>query len=602
MSDREELIALRRLAELEAKAGNGVASTAPEKQAVAGKIPDYNKLFQPEPVKQGAIDVMTGMTGTIRGAANLAEKGYNKLIGGEMVEPTWGEKLAPSWQANKNSGLRTLGEVIDPTAAGIAVALPATKLIGPAFKYAPILGKGFEKGAIATARNLGSGAATGAILGGLSENGTAADGAMLGAGLNAGLPLAGIGAKWIGTTARNTVQPHLMGQVGAKTAAGRLAAKVAQKSGQFDQILDALENNAGMYTETATAGQAAAKAGSAEFSALDEILNDYNSTQHSNILKRQATQRDSTLAGIGRDENVLAQAVKERGDKSRPFYASSEKQMLNTQDFNQMSKDPVIINAINKVMKDPLYGVTGKNPKSIAVMDAAKKYLDDTASTMANSGSNNAARLAGNGANNIVEIAEKASPDYAQARNIYKNMSEPVNKMNLGQQLRADLKKPLRVGERAASFSNAVENAPKTLKKSTGFDRFQRLDQVFDPTEMSAVDRVSQELVNNAELADLAKKGRASAMRVIGTSEPKVPATGILNTKISASRAAINTLQGKATNKILEDLSSLRMNPRELAVYMRKADPQKRSVIVDLLTNMARGGAVSAAARSDVGE
>ena len=159
--------------------------------------------------------------------------------------------------------------------------------------------------------------------------------------------------------------------------------------------------------------------------------------------------------------------------------------------------------------------------------------------------------------------------------------------MEVGQYLESKLTPPMDVGERAASFAQAVKDAPTTIKRATGQPRFNELGQVLDPRQMQVVDALMSDLKNNAEFANLANKGAQSARERMGQVIPTVPPTGMFSPILSVARGLVNRFEGKATGKIMENLAGKMDNPAEIARLMRNATPAQRQVINSIMAQRA---------------
>lgn len=116
--------------------------------------------------------------------------------------------------------------------------------------------------------------------------------------------------------------------------------------------------------------------------------------------------------------------------EAKPFYDSARVKQLSPAQESATVLDPAISMAIDKVVKDPLSSVYGMPKNTVAVIDAAKKHLDDIKNSAATKGQNNLSANAGGAAKTAAEIGDAAAPEYATARAIVeKNMRENVNPM-----------------------------------------------------------------------------------------------------------------------------------------------------------------------------
>jgi len=218
MTPREELAALRRLAELEAKASGGAASAAPAAPA------------RPE-VPNARQATMNQLGGFLRGAASIGASlitpptQYNR--DGSVDPRGFSERRAARLQ-DVEGGLRSLGA--DPDALGfqipkVAAEVAGTLGVGPAIaagltraapalaaRAAPLLDAirtaGFSAGGVSGKAGLALRSAGGGITGGVAAGAVNPEDADMGAGLGAALPgtlqLLGKGSQAVGRAFRGS--------------------------------------------------------------------------------------------------------------------------------------------------------------------------------------------------------------------------------------------------------------------------------------------------------------------------------------------------------------------------------------------------------------
>lgn len=238
------------------------------------------------PNRQNIVDMATGASGLMRGTANQV----GNLVGAGDV----GEKIWPSSQST-HGGWETAGRMVDPVAMTIASGTG----------YHPVLGNGIKQGLMALGKNVLSGAATGGTIGTLSDQGTGKEGAIAGAAASLIGPLIeGGGALYRG--GKNLIDPFLEG--GTERAASQTAKKLTGNRTQA--VLQALDNpDQFVPNSPVTAGEAAAKAGSAEFSGLEKALKPTLPSDYDQIAQAQKNARISLLRGIGRDTTAERTAI-----------------------------------------------------------------------------------------------------------------------------------------------------------------------------------------------------------------------------------------------------------------------------------------------------
>jgi hypothetical protein len=111
--------------------------------------------------------------------------------------------------------------------------------------------------------------------------------------------------------------------------------------------------------------------------------------------------------------------------------------------FDTLSKDPIISDAIEKIIKKPVYQKDLNNvpPYTVKYLDYVKRYIDDLNRVAVKKGENNESRLLTIAKNDLVSAIDEVNPDYKKARAIYSEEAKPLNELkesNVG--IIADLK------------------------------------------------------------------------------------------------------------------------------------------------------------------
>lgn len=193
-----------------------------------------------------------------------------------------------------------------------------------------------------------------------------------------------------------------------------------------------------------------------------------------------------------------------------------------------------------------------------------------------------AAKAAGN-IKKFIDSAFDRSSDglWSQYLTSYSKYSQKIDRMRIGEELSTRLNTPLNA-ESAGNFARAVENAAQTVKRAgTDIPRYQRLEQVMTPTEMSTI---------NSVLADLRRKTRAEQMTG-GGALPEVGEKGKIPQFLSATatlfNAAIDRLQRGNKDEFNKKMSELMLDPPKLAEFMTTAIPKGR--VNEVVSAMTKG-------------
>lgn len=129
-------------------------------------------------------------------------------------------------------------------------------------------------------------------------------------------------------------------------------------------------------------------------------------------------------------ENLL----EARAKKSGPLYekAVNKNNLIPEKSFDPIANDGFIMGIIDKIKSDPLQKMGGLPDRSMPVLDAAKKYIDDMIGVAKRGGEANKARLLQSAKAKLVDIADDAFPKYKTARDAYAGPTELINAMDEG--------------------------------------------------------------------------------------------------------------------------------------------------------------------------
>lgn len=183
-------------------------------------------------------------------------------------------------------------------------------------------------------------------------------------------------------------------------------------------------------------------------------------------------------------------------------------------------------------------------------------------------------------------LGEK-NPAYEAARAKFAQDSIPINQMQVGQTLLDKLVAPLSGKERAAAFAQAVRDAPRTIKSSTGSSIFDSLDQILSPRQMQSVEGVSSDLARKASYEDLARgtnlgggtdiTGGVTGMHLPNLlSRPAMIANYLMRRLGQGADEKINVLAGKQY-----------LDPKLLAESLKDAPPSVANRVIDAIMKAA---------------
>jgi hypothetical protein len=398
-------------------------------------------------------------------------------------------------------------------------------------------------------------------------------------------PLVVAGAKAGGKAAYNLVEPYLPG--GVERIVGRTANDIVgdRKQAVIDELL---KNRQIVPGSAPTAGEAAAPAGSAEFSALQKIAAARKPSDYNAIAEEQQAARQAALDTVAGSKTALASAQGSRAAQAAKNYEAAFSQVVKADpELANLAKNPYFKDAMPDAMKlAEAKGITAKENLT-EFLHLVKLSLDKTLGKTGDSALSNTERQTVEGVkNSLVDWIARKNPAYDTARQEFAEASKPINQMEVGQYLKNKLVSPLTDAERATSYAQAVRDAPGTLKRSTGFKRYDDLSQVLTPKQGETVAQVGEDLARKAQYEKLATQGMPATNEKLRTALSPAHVPNLLNRGMMVAHAILDRMQGKAGKTTLDELAMTMQSPQEMARVMANATPKERGALVDALMTL----------------
>lgn len=567
--------------------------TALRNADAAGDVEGARKLaayIQSQPVTQPKGGDLSKPTDTLRnaalagraafeGAASIPASFLDAIQGGPLKRALFGENAGPSPNDQIKQTLDKAGaynpetpneRLLTDTVQGAVGALGT----GGALKAAPMaLAAGGASGlAGGTAREEGANPLV-QLLASLA-GGTAVQG--LGAGANA-----------IGRGARNVVEPMYAPE---KTAV-RLANDVAGT--KRDEVIAALQQaQSGVPNLKLNAGQASVPSGSAEFAALQKLVNEVKPTPAAALESSQEAARRAAIQSIGKDKPTLEAAIGKRAGDAKANYGAAYQQQINADpDLAVLASNPYFKDALPDALK--MAKAKGLDPKTnlTEFLQGVKLSLDDRL-RKAGEGAlgDSQKKLVSEVKGELVNWLGKKNALYDKARTEFSAASKPINQMQVGQYLEDKLVGPLENGDRAGMFAGAMRDAPRTIKGSTGQSIYDDLGKVLTPQQKQVAEAVLGNLKNDAAYNDLATKGMSATRKLVGDFGDPIPQPNLINRVATVANAIIRRVEGKGSKATMNALADLSNDPARMADLMKKATPRERQSLIEAL---AQSGAAT---------
>lgn len=375
-------------------------------------------------------------------------------------------------------------------------------------------------------------------------------------------------------TARNFIDPMLPG--GSERAVGRTLLKLAGE--KRPQVIAALgEPSTIVPGSVPTAAEAAAKAGSAEFSGAQRVIEKGAPTPYSDIASAQEGARQGAIQAFGKTPQQLEKAIADRAKEAKDLYEKASNQVLIMDD---KLKSLLETDSMKKAMKrvesiETEVGKARPSPEgtmSVGKLHYLKMAMDDFLKDPDKFGIAGLETAAYQGTRKaLVEWITTRSPDYEKARLAFTEASKPINVMQVGQQLEKSLTAPLATSERPGPFATAMREAPKTIEKATKSPRFTNLEQAVGKENTAAAEAVLADLARAGMHDKLASAGASKASELIKGAVPQVPPSGMFSPIYSVFRTVFNRFAGKLTDNELDVLSKVMQTPKETLKLMNAA-------------------------------
>jgi len=190
----------------------------------------------------------------------------------------------------------------------------------------------------------------------------------------------------------------------------------------------------------------------------------------------------------------------------------------------------------------------------------------------------------------------KKVPEYETARSKYAAQSQPINKMQVAQQLQKALTEPVTEGAtRGGMFARAVEEAPKTIKKATRQTFFDKLEDVFSPEEMKVVNDVRDEFRRSKlakEQADLGKAATPSAEELASSKLGSISHLNLLNRVWTIANTVIKRSLGKIDEKLATEIGMQMLDPADFKKALTAAQEYSKATEKGVENIRARKAAV----------
>jgi hypothetical protein len=404
----------------------------------------------------------------------------------------------------------------------------------------------------------------------------------------------------------------------------RFAAEIARKSFETPQNLAAGQNALRQAIEQGSRDTAA------QILAQQNIISPTTQAGISEAVKRtipaaaaskeaaKEISRKSTLTLITPD---IEKAIKLRAQAADPLYKAADEAVASVDDtlksiLDRMPKGTLeSAKEIAKIEGKPFpeavdlgQNLTGQQMHYIKRALADKAYGPEAATGLGQ----DAQRATRTLLNEYLGAFESKIPQYGEARQIYSEMTAPINQAQVLKEMVSVLEKP-GGGERIGPFLNVLGRGEQAMLKRAGgrgAPRYEALSEVLTPEQITAVRTVADSLKATAEAASQIPAGQRRFAELIKDEIPNIRIPNVFNIFATTTNKALSVLDTKLGKKTMEILANASQSAQSFDDLLNKLPATERNrvlkVIRDpntwkpltekagtLLPKAARGGALA---------
>jgi hypothetical protein len=412
----------------------------------------------------------------------------------------------------------------------------------------------------------------------------------------------------------------------------QLAARTARESlGTPEQVAAARAALQAPEAQGLTAQQAMAQGGVISPSAQATIEKTIKKTAavdtRAAIEASQEAARKSTIRGVTPD---LEAAVKARKAAADPFYKAADKAVVpvDAELVDVISRMPegTLAQAANIAKMEGRPFIMGKTTPAKMVetgmLDAAgkpimrevpgqtaeitgeslhyiKRALGDiaygpTATTGAGRDTQLAARKL---LDDYVKVFETKVPDYGKARQIFSDMSAPVNQAQVLKEMVSVLEKP-GGGERIGPFLNVLGRGEEAMLKRAGGRggaRFESLTEVLTPEQLAKVRDVARQLETEAAIGQQISAGQQRATQLLKDELPNYRLPNIFNVLATTANKVLDTLGTRVGEKTIKTMAEASLSAKSFDELLGMLPGDERVKVLKAINDPATWAALRAA-------
>jgi histone H3/H4 len=273
-------------------------------------------------------------------------------------------------------------------------------------------------------------------------------------------------------------------------------------------------------------------------------------------------------------EGTLSKAAEIAKMEGRPFIMgkTAPAQMIETGVLDVAGKP------IMRKMPGQTAEITGES------LHYVKRALSDIAyGQTALTGTGRDTQLAARGLlNDYVKVFETKVPEYGQARQIFSDLSAPVNQAQVLKEMVSVLEKP-GGGERIGPFLNVLGRGEQAMLKRAGGRggvRFESLSEVLTPDQLTKVRDVARQLETDAAIGQQITAGQQRASDLIKDELANYRIPNPLNTLVTAANKVLDILGTKVGSKTIQKLATASLTSKSFDELLATLPATERNQVL----------------------
>jgi hypothetical protein len=195
------------------------------------------------------------------------------------------------------------------------------------------------------------------------------------------------------------------------------------------------------------------------------------------------------------------------------------------------------------------------------------------------------------------KIFETKVPAYGQARQIFSDLSAPVNQAQVLKEMLSVLEKP-GGGERMQPFLNVLGRGEQAMLKRAGgrgAPRFESLSEVLTPEQLTSIREVAKQLETEAAIGTQITPGQQRASDLIKDELTSFRVPNPLNSLVTVANRLLETLGAKVGDKTIQKLADAAMSAKSFDEMLATLPANERGKVLKAISDPSTWAKVGAA-------